>query len=56
MSAEADRLREALAEFKGGVRLLAEELEAGADPKKVAVRLHEGCDFALSVLEGPSPC
>lgn len=46
---EIERLRESLAQLKGGVRLIAEELEAAGDEDRAA-RLHEGCDFANGVL------
>lgn len=47
---DVSALVEALAQTKGGVRCLAEELEADGDPKAIARQLHEGCDAASKVL------
>jgi hypothetical protein len=49
-------LRELLAQSKGSIRLLAEELEAGGDPLDVARRLHEGADYLQGALRrSPRP-
>lgn len=37
--------RELLAQSKGTVRLLAEELEAGGDPQDISRRMHAGADY-----------
>jgi len=47
---ENRRLRELLAQTKGSIRLLAEELEHGANPLHVARQLHDGADLLKAEL------
>lgn len=50
LASERNELRGLLAETQGSVRLLAEELEAGADPKDIASRMHAGADYMKAEL------
>jgi hypothetical protein len=50
VTAEIKHLRELLAQTQGSIRLLAEELESGADPLDVARRMHKGADHLFTSL------